>query len=138
MRLRRPDARLLEFVQKRFSTRCTNNPFLQRLSKQSRLSLSERMDSLSGPQDRAPIPAVDLCPGGEEAADAVVPGSAIDIIKVVGFDIERLKRHTTLLRPSLQERIKNRFPGACVDARGFGQHAVEIEDRGVEEAPAYP
>ena len=29
---------------------------------------------------------------------AVVSGSAIDMVEVVGFDIERLKGHTTLLR----------------------------------------
>ena len=76
-------------------------------------------------------------PGGEKASNAVGARSPIDIVEVVSFDIERLKGQTTLLRPPLQERIKNRFPRSRVDARGVGQHAVEIEDRGVEVAPAY-
>ena len=74
---------------------------------------------------------------GEKASDAVVARSPIDIVEVVVFDIERLKGQTTLLRPPLQERIKNRFPRGRVDTRCVGQHAVEIEDRGVEVAPAY-
>ena len=41
-----------------------------------------------------------------------------------------------LLRPSLQERIEDRFPCNRVDARRIGQNAVEIEDGRVEIAPS--
>jgi hypothetical protein len=76
-------------------------------------------------------------PGGEKASNAVFARSSIDIAKVVGLDIERLKGQIMPLRPPPEERIKNRFPRSRVDARRVGQYAVEIEDRGVEVAPAY-
>ena len=59
-------------------------------------------------------------PGGEKASNAVVARSPIDIVEVVGFDIERLKGQTMLLRPPLQKRIKDRFPRSRVDARRIG------------------
>ncbi|MGB8894725.1 MAG: hypothetical protein WCD13_10550, partial [Pseudolabrys sp.] len=77
-------------------------------------------------------------PGGEKASNAVVARSPIDKIEVVSFDIKWLKGQTMPLCPPLEERIKNRFPSSRVDARRVGQHAVEIEDRGVEATPAYP
>ena len=52
-------------------------------------------------------------PGAEEASDAVVARSPIDIVKVIGLDIEGLERQTAALRPPLQERIKDRFHAAA-------------------------
>ena len=74
---------------------------------------------------------------GKKASNAVVARSPIDIGEVVGFDIERLKGQAMPLRPPLQERVEDGFPRSRVDARRIGQHAVEIEDRGVEVAPVY-
>ena len=39
--------------------------------------------------------------------------------------------------PSSEERIEDRFPSSRVDTRRIGQHAVEVEDCGVEVASAY-
>ena len=126
-----------ELLQKRFGARCGIDSFLQRLQKQPRLALTERVHCIRVLRVMLRSFRKVYAPGGEKASNAVVARSPIDIVEVVSFDIKRPKGQTMPLRPPLQERIKNRFPSSRVDARRVGQHAVEIEDRGVEIAPAY-
>jgi hypothetical protein len=110
---------------------------LQRIQKQFRLALTECVHRIRALRIMFRSLREVYAPGGEKASNAVGARSPINIVEVVSCDIERLKGQSTLLRPPLQERVKNRFPRSRVDASSVGQHTVEIEDRGVEVASAY-
>ena len=71
----------------------------------------------------------------QEVAHAVAARLAVDVPLVVGLDVERHEGFTATRGTRAQEFIEHAFPGAGVHARGVGQHAVHVEQDGVE-APA--
>ena len=72
----------------------------------------------------------------EKGANAVVAGSPVDVGKIVAADVERLKVGSLALGTPVQEIVEHLFPGRGVHARRVSEHAVEVENRGVEVAPA--
>ena len=124
-------------LQKRFGTRCRINSFLQRLPKQSRLALTERVHCIRVLRVMLRSFRKAYAAGQRESFECRRSAVVHRHRRGSRFDIERLKGQTMPLRPPPQERIENRFPRSRVDARRIGQHAIKIEDRGVEVAPAY-
>ena len=97
---------------------------MQRLQKQPRLALAECMHCIRVVSVMLRSFRQVYAASGEKTSNAVVARSPVDIVEVIGFDIEWPKGQTMPLRPPLEERIKNRFPSGRVDAPRVGQHAV--------------
>jgi hypothetical protein len=73
--------------------------------------------------------------GCEEVANTIETRFPVNIQPVVGREIEGPECFAPLDGTVLQIFVKHLFPTGGVDARGVGDHAIEIEEDGVVSVP---
>ena len=71
-------------------------------------------------------------PSRQEASDTCLPGPAVDVLPVVDDRIERDERGSLGTGSTLHVVIEELLPGSSVDAGRPRDHAIQVEQEGLE------